>query len=99
MPRSHRPRRRGHEDEPEPLDLERILGGARRTEAKRDGVWNVQPQSAASAVKEYICPGCALAISPGTPHLVTWQADGMFGDEAALADRRHWHTHCWRIRA
>ena len=98
MPRSRRPRRRGPEQEPEPLDLERILGGARHTETRRDGVWNVQPQSAAAAAKEYTCPGCGLGIAPGTAHVVAWRADGLFGEDADLAARRHWHTHCWRIR-
>ena len=79
MPRSRRPRRRGHDPEPEPLDVERILGGARHTEVRRDGTWNVQPQSAAAAAKDYSCPGCGLAITPGTAHLVAWRADGLFG--------------------
>ena len=96
MSPSRRPRRR--DAEPEPLDVERILGGMRRTETRRDGTWNVQTQSAASAVKEYLCPGCGLAIAPGTAHVVAWRADGLFGEEDDLAARRHWHTHCWRIR-
>jgi len=96
MSPSRRPRRR--DAEPEPLDVERILGGMRRTETRRDGTWNVQAQSAASAVKDYLCPGCGLAIVPGTAHVVAWRADGLFGEEDDLAGRRHWHTHCWRIR-
>lgn len=96
MPR--RPRRRVRGEEPEPLDLERILSGARRTETRRDGTWNVQSQSAASAVKEYSCPGCGLMIAPGTAHVVAWRADGLFGEDDDLAARRHWHAHCWRIR-
>ena len=82
MPRSNRRR-----DEVEPLDLERALAGRLRTEVKRDGVWNVQPQSASSA-----------AIEPGTAHLVAWRADGIMGEADDLAARRHWHTHCWKIR-
>lgn len=78
--------------------MERILGGMKHTEVRRDGSWNVQPQSAAAAVKEYICPGCGLAIAVGTSHLVAWRADGLFGEEDDLASRRHWHSHCWRIR-
>jgi hypothetical protein len=98
MPRSNRPRRRGASEEPEPLDTDRVLMGARRTETKRDGDWNVQPQSASSAAKTYICPGCGLEIAPATAHLVAWRADGLFGEADDLAARRHWHTHCWRIR-
>lgn len=84
--------------EPEPLDLERALGGVRRVERKRDGEWNVQPQRAASAVKTYRCPGCARDIEPGTAHIVAWRADGLLGEADDLAGRRHWHSHCWRIR-
>jgi hypothetical protein len=100
MPRSNRPRSaRGHEQEPEPLDLERALMGRLRTETKRDGLWNVQPQAASSAVKSYLCPGCGLEIAPGTAHLVAWRADGIMGPAEDLAARRHWHTHCWKISA
>jgi hypothetical protein len=94
MPRSNRRR-----EEQAELDLERALAGRLRTETKRDGVWNVQPQSASSAVKVYLCPGCALEIGPGTAHLVTWRADGIMGEADDLAARRHWHTHCWKIRS
>ncbi len=96
MSPSRRPRRRAAE--PEPLDVERILGGMKHSEVRRDGVWNVQPQSAAAAVKEYVCPGCGTVIAARTAHVVAWRADGLFGEEDDLAARRHWHTHCWRIR-
>lgn len=57
----------------------------------------MQPVSAIQAVKEYRCPGCSGAIGEGTAHVVVWSADGVMGDRADLAARRHWHTHCWRI--
>jgi hypothetical protein len=99
MPRSNRPRgRRLSEDVPE-LDVTRALIGSRRTEAKRDGQWTVQPISAVAAAKSYVCPGCGLAIGPGTAHVVTWRADGLMGEADDLAARRHWHTHCWKIRS
>jgi hypothetical protein len=98
MPRSNRPRRRGPGDEAEPIDLERALMGTKRTEVKRDGVWNVQPQGASAATKVYSCPGCGLEIAPATAHLVAWRADGLLGAADDLAGRRHWHTHCWKIR-
>ena len=94
MPRSNRRR-----EEQAELDLERALAGRLRTEVKRDGVWNVQPQSASTAVKSYSCPGCVLAIVPGTAHLVAWRADGIMGAADDLAARRHWHSHCWKIRS
>jgi hypothetical protein len=98
MPRSNRPRRRAAGDEAPELDLERALLGRSRTESKRDGLWNVQPHASGAATKVYTCPGCGLEIVPGTAHLVAWRADGIMGEADDLAGRRHWHTHCWRIR-
>ncbi len=98
MPRSNRPRgRRGGDDEQE-LDLTRALIAFKHTESKRDGVWNVQPLSASNAAKTYTCPGCGLEIGAGIAHTVTWRADGLMGEADDLAGRRHWHTHCWKIR-
>ena len=68
------------------------------TQQKRDGLWHVQPLSAAGATKSYTCPGCGLEIAPGIAHTVTWRADGIMGEEDDLAGRRHWHVHCWKIR-
>lgn len=90
MPRSNRPR--GHRDE----DLSRVLSGFRRTETRRGAEWNVQVIAAAAAVKTYRCPDCGQEIPPDTDHLVIWRADGILGDADDLAQRRHWHTHCWR---
>jgi hypothetical protein len=99
MPRSNRPRRPRDraEDARDERDLARSLFGGPRTETRRGREFVVQSISASSAVKEYTCPGCALVVSPGTPHLVVWRADGLFGEQDDLAARRHWHTHCWRI--
>lgn len=97
MPRSNRPRGARRDDEGA-IDLARAVAGRRRTESKRDGSWNVQPLAAASAAKTYLCPGCGLEIGPGVAHCVTWRADGIMGEADDLAGRRHWHTHCWRIR-
>ncbi|RRD36766.1 hypothetical protein EII31_00745 [Leucobacter sp. OH2974_COT-288] len=49
------------------------------------------------AVKTYTCPGCGNVIAAGVAHIVAWQADSIWGDSAAIADRRHWHTHCWSL--
>lgn len=98
MPRSNRPRRRrGAASEGEPIDLARALQGMQHSVVKRDGRYHVQPVSAASAQKSYACPGCGLDIQPGVAHVVTWRADTIMGEADALVDRRHWHTHCWRI--
>jgi hypothetical protein len=97
MPRTNRPRRGAPPPDDDDLDLSHVLYGAKRTETKRDGLWNVQPVSASSAAKVYTCPGCGLEISPGTAHLVAWRADGLMGEADDLAARRHWHSHCWKI--
>jgi hypothetical protein len=99
MPRSNRPRgRRAPTDEDE-LDLARALAGARHTESKRDGLWWVQQQSATAAQKVYTCPGCGLEVGVGIAHVVAWRADGLFGEAADVAARRHWHSRCWKIRS
>ena len=101
MPRSNRPRsqRGGQRQDSEPeIDLSRVFSGRLRTEAKRDGLWNVQPLAAASATKYYVCPACNLEIAPGVAHTVAWRADGLMGEADDLAARRHWHAHCWKIK-
>lgn len=92
MPRANRRR-------PDPGDdsFDRLLTGWKRTEVRRGVTWTVQPVSAAQAQKPYTCPGCGREIAPGDAHLVAWRADGVLGDAADLAARRHWHTSCWRI--
>lgn len=74
-----------------------MLGGFRHTEHRHGATWNVQPVSAVQSVKIYLCPGCNLEVTPGTPHVVVWRADGVLGDAADIAARRHWHSHCWKI--
>jgi hypothetical protein len=99
MPRSNRPRRPRDraENARDERDLARSIFGGPRTETRRGREFVVQTVSASAALKEYTCPGCALVVSPGTPHVVVWRADGLFGEQDDLAARRHWHTHCWRI--
>lgn len=92
MPRANRRR-----PDPRHDSLDRLLSGWKRTEVRRGVTWTVQPVSAASAQKSYTCPGCGREVTPGTAHVVAWRADGVLGDAADLAARRHWHTSCWRI--
>ncbi|MFE6733762.1 hypothetical protein [Microbacterium sp. NPDC057650] len=77
--------------------LDRLIAGWKRSETRRGQEWTVQPVSASQAQKDYTCPGCRGTIAPGTAHLVVWRADGVLGDAADLAARRHWHTRCWNI--
>ncbi|GGD77045.1 hypothetical protein [Microbacterium murale] len=94
MPRSHR-RRQERPDADDSFD--RLLSGWKRSETRQGREWTVQPVSAQQAQKEYICPGCRGMVVVGTAHQVVWRADGVLGDAADLAARRHWHTHCWRM--
>jgi len=93
MPRSHRRR----PERPSDDSLDRLIAGWKRTETRRGREWYVQPVSATKAQKAYVCPGCTLSVGVGTAHLVIWRADGVLGDSADLAARRHWHEHCWQI--
>ncbi|AZZ55338.1 hypothetical protein [Rathayibacter iranicus] len=98
MPRSNRPRGSRRSADDEQRDLSQMLAGRRHTEVQAGREWTVQPVSSARAVKNYLCPGCAMTIDVGQAHVVAWRADGALGDAASLAGRRHWHTRCWRIR-
>ncbi|KQX69664.1 hypothetical protein [Angustibacter sp. Root456] len=93
MPRANRRRR----DQVE-LDLGRALSGSARRQVSSDGEWFVRPVSGAAAGKSYRCPGCDQEVRAGVPHVVAWPADGPRSDDAALGDRRHWHTPCWAAR-
>ncbi|MBD3941526.1 hypothetical protein IF188_07440 [Microbacterium sp. NEAU-LLC] len=93
MPRSNRRRNDSGGDD----SFERLLAGWKRTEYRRGVEWTVQPVSAAQAQKVYTCPGCGGSIDIGVAHLVAWRADGVLGDAADLAARRHWHQHCWKV--
>lgn len=94
MSRSRR-RSSTHSDVEDSFD--RLLAGWKRSETRRGAQWVVQSVSAAQARKEYHCPGCGRQIEVSVAHLVAWRADGVLGDEADLAARRHWHTYCWRM--
>ena len=96
VPRSNRPKGRKN-FEGEPLDIERLTMGFRRTEHKHGYSYTVQPIGASKAQKMYTCPGCNLSIEPGVEHLVAWKQDGIMGDAHDVSERRHWHKHCWRI--
>lgn len=58
--------------------------------------WSVQPVAAHQAQKDYVCPGCSGAVKPGIAHVVVWRNDSIMGEASALAERRHWHSGCWR---
>lgn len=91
--RHHKRRNTAHE----PLDVERLQQGLRRTETRRGNEYTVSPVRAERAQKPYVCPGCHGEIGIGVAHVVVWRADSIWGDDAAIADRRHWHNHCWKV--
>jgi len=98
MARSNRPRgRKPIVRDDEDNSFTHLLDGWRRSEVRRDGLWHVQPVPAKQGAKTYICPGCSLNVTPGTAHIVAWRGDGVLGDAADMDNRRHWHTHCWKI--
>lgn len=83
MPRRNTPKRRakpGELEDERPLSLGSIANAPAGWQAR-----TVQPMN---ATKRYVCPGCELAVEPGTKHLVAWPVE----DES---QRRHWHEHCW----
>lgn len=94
MPRRHR---REPDNDDFTSNIERLKTGFRKRETKRGAMYSVQPISAQAAKKDYLCPGCTITITPGVAHVVVWRDDSILGDDNAVADRRHWHTHCWRI--
>ena len=71
-----------------------------------DDEWVVRQVTGSAATRAYRCPGCDQEIRPATPHVVAWPAsfreteDDSDDDtmDAGLAERRHWHTACWRAR-
>lgn len=96
MPSSRRSSKRPWGEHP-PLDVDRARAGT-RSESGPGGEWTVRTISAASAAKAYVCPGCHQEVPPGTAHVVAWRADHVLGDDAGIADRRHWHSGCWQRR-
>lgn len=85
MPRRNR-RERQPDDEDEaartPLPPETVLGAPAGWVARA-----IQPFA---AQKRYTCPVCHRPVEPGVGHIVAWPEDGE-------SQRRHFHTHCWRL--
>ncbi|SNS52271.1 hypothetical protein SAMN06309944_0634 [Micrococcales bacterium KH10] len=93
MPSSRRSRRRPYGQPIPELDLDRATGG-RSTQQRRGEDWIVQ--QIRGGTKEYVCPGCGRKIAAGTAHVAAWRSESIWGAQAALDDRRHWHTGCWQ---
>ncbi|MDR1768491.1 MAG: hypothetical protein LBR32_08710 [Propionibacteriaceae bacterium] len=80
------------------LRTPRPLGNFARTETKADGQWLVNSVPEGHSHKTYRCPGCDHEVPPGAAHLVVWPVEPGVGSSSAVAERRHWHTSCWRRR-
>lgn len=92
-----RSRKRPYGQEHPELDVDRARGG-RYVEEGPDGTsWTVQ--RVLRSEKSYTCPGCHQTIPSGLAHVVAFANDHLFGPEAALAERRHWHSGCWQRRS
>lgn len=96
MPSSRRSGKRPYGAGHRPLDPE-FLAGAPRTETGPGG-YAYTVRQVRGTDKSYRCPGCDQLIAPGTPHVVAWTEEHLWGADAGLADRRHWHSACWRGR-
>ena len=91
MPTSRRPSK--HLRAPRPLDTARHP--TRRS--MRAGTFLVRDVPADRALKPYTCPGCGNTVAVATPHVLVWPETPGIGYESGIEQRRHWHTHCWRI--
>jgi len=93
-PRGGLPRARpGADGDHEDPDGPELRLGPERTESAPDGDWVIRAVPGGAATKTYRCPGCDQEIRPGTAHIVVWPAY-----TPGLAERRHWHSPCWRGR-
>ncbi|MBM9433475.1 hypothetical protein [Flaviflexus equikiangi] len=91
-----RSRKRPYGDGHIPLNIDRATGGVRRETGPGGRIFQVR--SIPSGAKEYRCPGCQQIIRIGTPHVVAWTEDTLWGPEVGIENRRHWHSACWRAR-
>ncbi|GDY32421.1 hypothetical protein GTS_40540 [Gandjariella thermophila] len=96
VPRRHRPRSRRSGSDTRDAGRQPLSAGLGwpERESAPDGEWLVRRVPGSRATKFYRCPGCDHEIVPGTAHVVTWPAE----EWGSVADRRHWHSHCWAAR-
>lgn len=97
MARNRRPNKYLRAAQDSPRDVTRLAYGGARKEIRRGVDWFVRDIPAHRAEKAYRCPVCGNEVPPGQAHVVAWNAEHFFGDEAAVRDRRHYHAHCWRM--
>lgn len=86
---SKRPYRQGHV----PLRLERLASMPRVQTGPGGAQFTVRYLRGGE--KSYTCPGCNRTVPPGSPHVVAWSNESLFGPDRGFEERRHWHTSCW----
>lgn len=84
-------RKRAAGNDPRPLSA----GGFGSRVDLGDDAYQVRTVTGSGAAKDYRCPGCDQLIPVGTAHVVVWPA----AESGGVADRRHWHSGCWRREA
>ena len=75
-----------------------LRGGHEQVETWDGEEWRVRQVTGSAATKPYRCPGCEQVIPMNTPHVVAWPEEPGDRPDAGLAQRRHWHSGCWRAR-
>ena len=76
-----------------PLRMERLSSMPRTQTGPGGADFTVRHVSGGS--KPYTRPACNRTIIVGTPHVVAWSNESLFGADRGLEERRHWHTSCW----
>jgi len=94
MPSGRRSRKRPYAQPHQEYEADRAVSGGPRIERgpRGEDYYVATPRP---TEKTFTCPACGREIAGDTPHVVAWAVDGLFGEESAAADRRHWHTACW----
>lgn len=97
MPSGRRSSKRPYVQGHVPLDMGRLAALPRTERGPGGAEFTVRRQQ--GSTKTYTCPGCHRPITPGTAHVVAWSNEHLFGADAGLEERRHWHTACWQRAA
>ena len=74
---ARRSSKRPYRAEHRPLDMGR-LSSMPRTQTGPGGA-EFTVRHVRSGDKPYTCPGCNRGIAPGTPHVVAWSSEPLFG--------------------
>lgn len=76
-----------------PLNITAAIGEG-FVETKRGKTYSVNKTIDGQSV--YKCPNCNQSIKIGEPSYTVIEQDHLFGEQAAIDERRHWHLSCWK---